>query len=234
MDIEAFFKITYGLYIVSSAHDHKLNGYISNTVFQVTAEPPRLAISCSKDNFSASIIQKSKLFSVSVLHQDAKPAVIGGFGYKSGAQIDKFEGINYIRGATGVPIVTEDSIAWFECEVEQEFDVGTHLLFIGKVVNSDMVDPVKEPLTYAYYREVKRGVAPKNAPTYIDKSKLEKKEPPKVEWKKQKCLACGYMYDPAAGDADNGIKPGTSFEDLPDDWVCPACGAPKDMFEEVE
>jgi rubredoxin len=45
------------------------------------------------------------------------------------------------------------------------------------------------------------------------------------------CMACGYVYDPAEGDPDNGIAPGTSFEDLPDDWVCPACGVGKDMFE---
>ena len=51
---------------------------------------------------------------------------------------------------------------------------------------------------------------------------------------KWECLACGYVYDPAEGDPDNGIAPGTSFEDLPDDWVCPDCGVGKDMFEKVE
>lgn len=45
------------------------------------------------------------------------------------------------------------------------------------------------------------------------------------------CPACPYVYDPAEGDPDNGVQPGTSFEDLPDDWVCPVCGAPKDIFE---
>lgn len=51
--------------------------------------------------------------------------------------------------------------------------------------------------------------------------------------KKYVCTACGYIYDPAAGDPENGINPGTAFEDLPDDWVCPACGAPKSMFVEA-
>ncbi|NOX81094.1 MAG: rubredoxin [Deltaproteobacteria bacterium] len=51
--------------------------------------------------------------------------------------------------------------------------------------------------------------------------------------KKYKCLICGYEYDPEAGDPDNGIAPGTSFADLPDDWTCPVCGASKDDFEEV-
>jgi rubredoxin len=51
---------------------------------------------------------------------------------------------------------------------------------------------------------------------------------------KYKCIACGYVYDPAKGDHDSGAKPGTSFEDLPDDWVCPICGVGKDMFEKVD
>ena len=52
--------------------------------------------------------------------------------------------------------------------------------------------------------------------------------------KKYKCLICGYVYNPAAGDPDNGIEAGTEFEDLPDDWVCPECGVGKDEFEPVE
>jgi len=50
---------------------------------------------------------------------------------------------------------------------------------------------------------------------------------------KYECTICGYVYDPAAGDPDHGIKPGTLFADLPDDWVCPLCGAAKDMFEKA-
>jgi rubredoxin len=49
--------------------------------------------------------------------------------------------------------------------------------------------------------------------------------------KRYVCGVCGYVYDPAAGDPDSGIKPGTKFEDLPDNWVCPVCGAAKDQFE---
>jgi len=57
---------------------------------------------------------------------------------------------------------------------------------------------------------------------------------PKPALRKYECLACGYIYDPAAGDPDAGIAPGTSFEDLPEDWVCPECGVGKDMFEPLE
>ncbi|MCU0286693.1 MAG: rubredoxin [Acidobacteria bacterium] len=52
--------------------------------------------------------------------------------------------------------------------------------------------------------------------------------------KRYACLACDYIYDPEKGDPDNGVEPGTPFEDLPDDWVCPVCGVGKDMFEEIE
>ncbi len=51
---------------------------------------------------------------------------------------------------------------------------------------------------------------------------------------KYKCMVCGYIYDPAAGDPENGIAPGTAFDDLPDDWSCPICGAPKDQFEPTD
>lgn len=50
----------------------------------------------------------------------------------------------------------------------------------------------------------------------------------------QYACPCGYVYDPAVGDPDNGVAAGTAFEDLPEDWVCPVCGAPKDVFEKVE
>jgi rubredoxin len=52
-----------------------------------------------------------------------------------------------------------------------------------------------------------------------------------VFMKKYKCSVCGYVYDPSKGDPDNGIAPGTAFENLPDSWTCPVCGATKDMFE---
>ena len=64
MNIEAFFSLTYGLYIVSSGDRKQQNGFVANTAFQVTSEPPQLAVVCNKDNLTAEIIQKVKLFSV--------------------------------------------------------------------------------------------------------------------------------------------------------------------------
>lgn len=231
INYEAFFKVSYGLYIVSSGNQSSGNGFVSNSVFQVTAEPPQVAACCNKNNFTAELIRKTGAYAVSVLHQDASSEIIGRFGYKSGRDTSKLDGVEFKSGETGVPIVTQDSIAFLECQVKQTIDVGTHLIFVGEVVSADVLADL-DPLTYAYYRNVKRGIAPKNAPTYIDKSKLKSTQA-KEESVKYQCAACGYIYDPVKGDPDSRIKPGTKFEDIPDDWVCPVCGAEKQDFEKL-
>ena len=232
IDIEALFKVSYGLYIVSSGDKNRGNGYISNTVFQVTSDPPRFATCCNKDNFTAEFIKSSGAFSVSVLHNETPAEIFSRFGYKSGRDTDKLEGIEVRYGETGVPIVLNGYVAFLECRVVQTLDVGTHLMFIGELVRSEVLDDKAEPLTYLYYRQVKKAVAPRNAPTYVDKSKLEKKAK-SADSKKHRCTACGYIYDEKEGDPSNGIKPGTKFDDLPDDWVCPVCSAEKEDFIEI-
>ena len=235
MNIEAYFKITYGLYIVSASDGKKLNGYISNTVFQVTAEPPQFAIACSKNNFTSGMITQSKAFAISALSDDVRADIISTFGYKSGKEVDKFKGYNYKLGKTSAPILLDDQLAWFECEVVQMLDVGSHLLFIGKVVDGDLLNAAGTPLTYANYRETRKMKAPKNAPTYIDPDKLKKetKGAATEKYDKYECTVCGHIYDPAEGDPDSGIAPGTRFEDLPDNWTCPVCGAEKADFVRI-
>ncbi len=222
--IEALFKVSYGLYLVCAGDKNKGNGFISNTVFQVTAEPAKFAVCCNKNNFTAEFILKCRAFSVSVLDKNASSEIIGSFGYKSGKDFNKMAGMNVIYGGTGVPIVLNESIAFFEFKLVQTIDVGTHLIFIGELINAEILDENKEPLTYLYYRQVRKGVAPRNAPTYIDKSKLEIKTKDSLS-KKYKCPACGYIYDESV----EKIK----FEDLSDDWVCPICGSEKSDFFEI-
>ena len=69
---------------------------------------------------------------------------------------------------------------------------------------------------------------------YVSKTILAEKNRKAVIMKKYVCDVCGYIYDPAKGDPDTGVKPGTSFENIPNDWVCPECGAPKGDFSVVE
>jgi flavin reductase (DIM6/NTAB) family NADH-FMN oxidoreductase RutF/rubredoxin len=230
MDITTLFKLSYGLYIVSSKNGDKHNGQIANTVMQVTAEPIKILICINKDNLTYQYIKESGVFSVSILDQNTPIEFIGLFGFKSGKDIDKFKNIDHKIGQTGTPIVTSNTLGYLECEVVGEMDAGTHVAFIGKLIDAQTLQ-AGEPLTYAYYHQVKNGKASKNAHTYIKNDKKNIKEGKKM--KLYKCLICGYIYNPETGDPDNGIDPGTAFKDLPDDWVCPVCGADKDSFEEA-
>lgn len=235
MDLKVLYNISYGIYIVSSKKEDQINGQIANTVFQITAEPATIAVSINKKNFTHDFITQSKVFAVSVLEQEVDMKFIGRFGFKSGRDEDKFEGINYKIGVTGSPIIMENTIAYLEAEVIQAIDVGTHTLFVGKVVEAENIKKAK-PLTYDYYHQIKKGISPKTAPTYIaDNKKIEnnKKRKESEKMAKYECSVCGYIYDPEKGDPESGVNPGTPFENLPDDWVCPICGAGKDEFEEL-
>jgi flavin reductase (DIM6/NTAB) family NADH-FMN oxidoreductase RutF/rubredoxin len=233
MDRKTLHKISYGLYVVCSKNNGKYNGQIANAVFQVTAEPPTIAISINKQNLTHEYIEKSKVFTMSILSVEAPLTFIGKFGFKSGRDIDKFKDTNYEIGKTKVPIVKDYTIGCIEGKVIDRVDVGTHTVFIANIVDAFLFDK-KKPITYEYYHKVKGGYSPKTAPTYlreIDKTN-EKKEEKKMD--KYVCDVCGYIYDPEEGDPDNGVEPGTAFEDLPDDWVCPVCGAPKTSFSKEE
>jgi rubredoxin/flavin reductase (DIM6/NTAB) family NADH-FMN oxidoreductase RutF len=227
MNAKALYKINYGIYVLSSKLGEKLNAQISNTIFQVTSEPKRLALSVNKQNLTHEFIDKSMVVGISVLSKKTPLEFIGRFGFRSGRDFDKFEGINYRIGITGAPIVLDNTVAFIEGKVVDSFDVGTHTLFIVEVVESEVLNE-EEPMTYEYYHNVKQGSAPKTAPTYIDDKKDTKTK------SKYVCKVCGYVYDPEKGDATQGIKPNTSFKDLPENWKCPVCGVSKEYFQEIK
>ncbi|RLA91516.1 MAG: flavin reductase [Deltaproteobacteria bacterium] len=166
MNKKVLYKINYGLYVVTSKKDDKINGQIANTVFQITSEPPTLAVSINKENLTNLFIKKSKYFVVNILSQNTDMVFIGRFGFKSGKDIDKFEKVQYRLSENGIPILEENSIGYLETKVIKEVNVGTHTIFIGEMVDGDIISE-DEPMTYAYYHLVKRGKAPKTAPTYI-------------------------------------------------------------------
>ncbi|MGQ9603227.1 MAG: rubredoxin [bacterium] len=234
MDLKVLHLCSYGLYIVASKADGKVNGQIANTVFQITSNPPTIAVSINKQNLTHDLISASKVFTVSILSTEAPMTFIGKWGFKSGREIDKFKDTQQIIGKSGAPIVTEYSIGYMEARVIKTLDVGSHTLFIGEVVNAESLAS-GQPMTYAYYHEVKKGKTPEKAATFIGEKKSTK-EGGKMPSKdmKYKCTICGYIYDPAKGDPDSGVAPGTPFEDLPDDWVCPVCGVGKDQFEVLD
>lgn len=168
MNTKALQKLSYGLYLVCSGKGAEFNGQIANTVFQITPEPPTIAVSINKSNLTHGFIEESRVFTTSVLCQSTPLSFIGRFGFKSGRDTNKLDGVDYKIGETGVPVVLENAVAYFEAKVTQEMDVGTHTIFIGEIVAADIV---KEDLcmTYDYYHQVKRGTTPKTAPTYIER-----------------------------------------------------------------
>lgn len=227
MDLKALQKIGYGLYIVSSRKGDNLNGQIANTVFQITSDPPTVAVSINKNNLTWEFIKESRVFAVAVLCQDTPLDFIGRFGFKSGRDVNKLEGIKYKIGQTKAPIVIDNAVSYFEAEVINEMDMGTHTVFAGRIVDAEVLtDAVC--MTYDYYHEIKRGVTPKTAPSYI-----EEKSGKTPESGKYRCTVCGWVYDPEVGDPDGGIAPGTPFDEVPEDWVCPVCGAAKSAFEKI-
>lgn len=243
-DFNALYEITYGLYIVASANNSQKSGFIANAVMQLTPNPIQIAVCCCKENFTTKLIQESKKASLSVLNINTPITTIKTFGYSSGDKIDKFNNIKYFTTDNNIPVVTENCNAWITATTIKEIDFGSHILFIMKIDEADLLKSETPGLTYSYYREVFKGKSPRNAPSFIDSNyqntertsknteininNLKIKNMGKKEiWV---CNVCGYEYNPADGDPDSGIAPGTAFEDIPDDWVCPLCGVSKSDF----
>lgn len=167
MNPKALHKISYGLYVVSAHRDEAINGQIANTVFQITSQPATLAVSINKNNYTHECIETCGSFVVNVLNENTPMTFIGRFGFRCGRDIEKFDNIKYRLSHLGNPILEEHSIAYLEANVDKVIDVDTHRLFIGKVVDGDIISD-GEPMTYAYYHLAKKGKSPKAAPTYIE------------------------------------------------------------------
>lgn len=235
MDITPLFTITYGLYVVGSRSGDKLNGQIANTVFQVTADPIKVAVSINKTELTHELISETGKCCIGVLSEKADMAFIGNFGFKSGRDVDKFASMPYTLSPSGCPMPEVNILAYIDLDICTSIDVDTHTVFIGEVTDCGITGE-GTPMTYSYYREVLCGKTPPTAPSYRSASHdIDKEEERKEEssMKKYVCNICGYVYDPEKGDPDGGIEPGTAFEDIPDGWVCPVCGVGKDQFSEV-
>ncbi|MFO7554891.1 MAG: flavin reductase family protein [Desulfobacterales bacterium] len=165
IDRSVFRDLSYGLYIVTSKDEDRMNGQIVNTVIQVTSEPPRIAVIINKNNYTHELILKSKVFSASVLDESAPMTFLGPFGFRSGRDFDKLSKVSFKEGITGCPLITEHALSVLEAEVINQVDLGTHTVFIGNVVRSEVLNE-GTPLTYQYYHKVLKGKSPPNAPTF--------------------------------------------------------------------
>ena len=165
IDSAVLADLTYGLFIVGSKDGEKFNAMIANSVFQVTAEPPKIAIALNKDSLTHDYIEKSGLFCVQAVAQGADMLFIGNFGFRTGKNYDKFAKVSYRLSVQGLPIVLDNTLFWMEAKVEKTIDLGTHTMFIGLIDEANLIKEGK-PLTYDFYQGVLRGKTPRGATTF--------------------------------------------------------------------
>lgn len=161
----ALFNLSYGVYVVSSVWEGRYNGQIANSAMQVSGDPATIAVSIHKENLTGEYIEKSGVFSLSVLDKSVPMIFIGPFGFKCGRDVDKFCNCNYSIGPTGAPMVLDYTVANMDAKVISVTEVHTHRIFVGELVSAQMVGDGL-PLTYAEYHSVKKGKSPANAPTH--------------------------------------------------------------------
>lgn len=211
MNKNAFRQLSYGVYIVSTWDEGRATGCTANSAMQITSDPATIAVSINHDNYTNVCIQKLGKFAISILGEHSDPGTIGVFGFQSGRDNNKFDQIKpEIRGY--MPVIP-DACAYIVCEVVDKLETSSHTVFLGKVVDADILRE-DDPMTYAYYHNVIKGKSPKTAPTYIAE------EPQNEEKATYVCGVCGYEYQ---GDVP--------FEELPEDYVCPVCKQPKSVFQ---
>jgi flavin reductase (DIM6/NTAB) family NADH-FMN oxidoreductase RutF/rubredoxin len=232
LDPRVFHLLSYGMYVVASKSGNKINGCIINAVAQVSATPPRIAVSVNKENLTHNYITKSGIFSISILDQDTPMKFIGLLGFQSGREVEKLREVQYELGTNDCPVITDFSLGFLEAKVIDQVDVGTHTVFIGDVMRGQRLQE-GIPLTYAYYQHVKRGRTSNRAATYMPPTPAVEPAERTAGLQEYQCEVCGWIYNPELGDPDNDIAPGTPFEDLPEDWTCPLCGASKSQFKAI-
>ncbi|MBR7141060.1 MAG: flavin reductase, partial [Clostridia bacterium] len=175
-DLSALFNIGYGLYVVTSYDGKKHNGLIVNTVTQVTNVPNRVAVAINKENYSHHVIKQTGKMNVNCLSVDAPFSVFEHFGFKSGRNVDKFEGYTPLYSDNGLVFLPRHINSFMSLKVEQYVDLETHGLFICSITESRVLSD-KETMTYTYYQN---NVKPK----------------PQTEGKKgYVCKICGYVYE---------------------------------------
>ena len=209
MDPKAFFKLSYGVYIVSTSADGKNAGCVINTLTQVTAEPARLSIALNKNNETLKLIEISGTFSAVVLSDDVTMDQIKRFGFQSSRDANKFDGIPQGRDGLNNPYPTDGVCARFACRVVSTLDVGTHVIVVGEVIEAEALDMNAPALTYSNYHHKKNGATPPNAPSY------QKDAGTVVGYR---CKVCGYILE---------------SDTLPPDFICPVCGKDARYFEKL-
>lgn len=206
----AFRNMSYGVYIVSTLDGERPTGCVANSAMQITSEPATIAVSINHDNYTNACIEKTGKFAISILTEQSDPGLIGTFGFQSGKDVNKFDGVEALE-REGLSVVA-DACSYLVCKVINKMETATHTVFLGEVIAADVLKD-EGAMTYAYYHKVVKGKSPKNAPTYIaEEAPVQKEE-------KWVCGICGYEY-----------RGEISFEEVPEQFVCPVCKQPKSVF----
>ncbi|MBQ3708309.1 MAG: flavin reductase [Clostridia bacterium] len=175
-DLTALFNIGYGLYVVTSNDGKRDNGLIVNTVSQVTNTPNRVAVTINKQNYSHHVIQQTGKLNVNCLSIDAPFSVFECYGFRSGRNVDKFEGQEVLRSDNGLVFLPKYVNSFMSLKVESYVDLDTHGMFICTVTEARVLSD-RDTMTYTYYQQ---NVKPK----------------PETAGKKGwVCKICGYVYE---------------------------------------
>ncbi len=200
-------KITQGMYVLTTSG----GGCIVDAVSRVGgSEQPLISVAVAKTNHSHKLLRENNKFALSVLGEDADPKIITTFGFNSSKDIDKCTECQTTE-IEGVPVV-ENSLGYMICEKVDAIDTETHTLYIGRMVEADVLSDGK-PMTYAYYQEHKKELTEAESKEDLTKSITEQG---KTAWV---CTVCGYVY---YGD------------EVPDDYKCPLCGLGKEYFKKQD
>lgn len=211
MDKKALYNLSYGLFCVTAEDGGFKNGFISNTVMQITSTPLKIILGVNKQNKTHDMIANSGKFNVSILSEKCTMDIIKRFGFQSGRDVNKFDGFEDFKlSENGLPYLTKGANSVLSCKVTSSIDVGTHTLFFAEVTDTEVLNDEKS-LTYAYYQSTLKNSGTKSE----DKPKTENSSG-KHHWK---CTICGYIYE---GDS------------LPEDFVCPLCKHGAEYFEQID
>ena len=152
MNRKALQKLSYGVYLVTTSYNGKPYGCVANSAMQITSAPAQIAVSINHDNATHDQIAQSGKFALAILATDTDPALIGGFGYRSSLDADKFAGVSCTE-KDGMP-VPDGAMAWITCRVVKLMDAGTHTIFLGEVTDCDLNREDGIPMTYQFYHSV--------------------------------------------------------------------------------
>ena len=206
MDKKAMYKLSYGLFILTTKVGDKDNGCVINTAIQAASEPNQISIAVNKANYTHDMIFESGEFNVSVISKDAKFDLFKRFGFQTGREVDKFADYsNMTRSGNGIYYITEGTNAFISVKVDKTVDLGSHTMFIGTITDMVVLADTAS-VTYEYYLENIKP-KPEAVGTTSDGQTI---------WR---CIICGYEY---------------VGEELPEDFICPICKHPASDFEKVK